>query len=369
MDKLQLKKILFLVSFWLFAGIFYVYFEGTVVGYNSTVYWATGEPYDFWVSMFSTIGATLVGGTFIATIEVMYFDKLLRKQSFGKSLLAKTAFYICNILFFTSSAVIINISLQSRQAVFSSAVLASFGKFLSNPIFIMIVVYWALAVMLALFILQVNDKFGKGVLANLLLGKYHSPRKEVKIFMFLDLTSATTIAEKLGAIRYSSLLREFFFDLDEVIAETRGAIFQFVGDEVVIIWDVKNGVKNANCARLFFLAEEKIKSLEKHYIQEYGLCPKFKAGLHYGKVIMTEVGGSKQEIAYHGDPINTAARIRSTCNDVNKKLLISRELLEIIPGIAELFSVEQAGTFTLKGKKRDVQLYGLERKNVQEPAW
>ena len=170
--------------------------------------------------------------------------------------------------------------------------------------------------------------------------------------MFLDLTSSTTIAEQLGAQKYSSLLREFFFDLDEVINKTYGSIFQFVGDEVVVIWEVKNGVKDANCVRLFFLAEDKIHSLRDRYIEKFGLCPEFKAGLHYGEVIMTEVGGSKQEIAYHGDPINTAARIRSACNDTKKKLLISKELLDIMPSVSSFFSIEPAGIFKLKGKKK-----------------
>ncbi len=355
----QFHKILFLVFFWLFAALFYLYFEGTIIGYDSTVYWSTGEPYNFWSSLISGVVATLIGSTLIGSFEVLYFNKLLRKKPFGVVLLAKTTFYIGNIFFFVSLAVILNFSFQARSSIISSEVLASFGNFLSSPTLIMVIIYWAFVVMLALFILHINDKFGKGVLINLLTGRYHRPRVEVKIFMFLDLTSSTTIAEKLGAQKYSSLIREFFFDLDEVINKTHGSIFQFVGDEVVVIWDVKNGVKDANCARLFFLAEDKIQSLREHYIEKFGLCPEFKAGLHYGEVIMTEVGGSKQEIAYHGDPINTAARIRSACNDTKKQLLISKELLDIMPSVSSFFSIEPAGIFKLKGKKRDIQLYGL----------
>jgi len=361
MRNVQFHKILFLVFFWLFAALFYLYFEGTIIGYDSAVYWSTGEPYNFWSSLISGVGATLIGATLIGFFEVLYFNKLLRKKSFGVNLFVKTTFYICNIFFFVSLAVILNFSFQAQSSIISSEVLASFENFLSSPTLIMAVIYWGFAVMLALFFLHINDKFGKGVLINLLIGKYHRPRKEVKIFMFLDLTSSTTIAEMLGAQKYSSLLRDFFFDLDEVINKTNGSIFQFVGDEVVVIWDVKIGVKDANCARLFFLAEDKIQSLRDHYIKKFGLCPEFKAGLHYGEVIMTEVGGSKQEIAYHGDPINTTARIRSACSDTKRKLLISKELLDIMPSVGRLFSVQPAGVFKLKGKKRDIQLYGLGR--------
>ena len=361
MQKLQFYKILFLVIFLLFADILYVYIEGTLIGYHSTIYWPTGEPYNFWSGMFASAGVAIVAGLVIGFFEVLYFGRLLRKKPFGITLLVKTSFYVFNIFFFTSLAVALNLSYQVQSSIFSKEVITSFAKYISNPVFIMIMIYWSIAMMLALFILHVNDKFGKGVLFNFLIGKYHQPRDQIRIFMFLDISSSTTIAEKIGAQKFSALLRDFFFDLDEVINKTRGAIYQFVGDEVIVIWDLKNGTKNSNCARLFFLAEEKINSLKQHYLKRYGVYPTFKAGLHYGKVIVTEVGGSKQEIAYHGDTINTAARIRSTCNEVNKNLLISEALLHQMPDIRTSFSVESIGVFKLKGKKRDIGLFSIDK--------
>ena len=101
--------------------------------------------------------------------------------------------------------------------------------------------------------------------------------------------------------------KDFFFNLDESIVETNGSIFQFVGDEVVILWKTKEGVENNNCLRFFFLAEDNIKRYKEKFSDKYGVYPEFKAGLHFGNVIVTEVGGTKQEIAYHGDTVNTAA--------------------------------------------------------------
>lgn len=53
--------------------------------------------------------------------------------------------------------------------------------------------------------------------------------------MFLDLNDATTFAEKLGSKKYSSFLNDFFNDLDPAFTKTKGRVFQYVGDEVVII--------------------------------------------------------------------------------------------------------------------------------------
>lgn len=363
MTRTQFQKILFLVIFWVLCDLFYIFFEGTMVGYNSRVYWATGEPYNFGMSLFTSLGITLVGGFILATFEVLYFDTLMRRKSFGITLMFKTVFYICSIFFFVSLTILLLTILQLQLPVSSPEVWAGFKNYLTSPVLPLHLMYWSLSVIMGLFILYINDKLGRGVLLNLLSGKYHRPQEAVKIFMFLDITSSTTIAEKIGAKKYSALLKEFFFDVDELISKTEGAVFQFVGDEVVVIWDVVNGIRDFNCLRLFFLAREKIRSLGAHYEQTYGVLPDFKAGLHYGTVIMTEVGGSKQEIAYHGEAINTTARIRSMCNEIHQKLLVSKDLLDIMPEAERQFTMESAGTFKLKGKKHDVCLYGVEQNN------
>ena len=113
------------------------------------------------------------------------------------------------------------------------------------------------------------------------------------------------------------------------------AVFQFVGDEVVVIWNLEDGIINNNCVKFFFLAESLIKEKQEYYNSRYGICPKFKAGVHSGSVIVAEVGGSKTDIAYHGDTINTAARIRSMCGELERTLLISAELLGLLNDIDE----------------------------------
>ncbi len=51
--------------------------------------------------------------------------------------------------------------------------------------------------------------------------------------------------------------------------------------------------------------------------------PEFKAALHGGNVVVSEVGKYKSEIAYHGDVLNTTARILSKCHELQSELLVS----------------------------------------------
>ena len=91
----------------------------------------------------------------------------------------------------------------------------------------------------ATFIWQLKTFFGKGIVLNYLIGRYCKPRIEDRIFMFLDLNNATTIAESIGSKMYSNLLSDFFKDIDLAITKTKGTVFQYVGDEVVVIWKIK----------------------------------------------------------------------------------------------------------------------------------
>lgn len=114
--------------------------------------------------------------------------------------------------------------------------------------------------------------------------------------------------------------------------------------------------------RFFFLAKNIIKEKEEYYNCTYGFSPKFKAGIHSGNVIVAEVGGSKTDIAYHGDTVNTAARIRSECNNLDRSILISAELLSLLKNIDDAYEIESMGIISLKGKENIVGLFSVSKK-------
>jgi adenylate cyclase len=113
-----------------------------------------------------------------------------------------------------------------------------------------------------------------------------------------------------------------------------------------------------NC---FFKIQSKINERRKFYIENYGVIPEFKAGLHIGEAIVTEVGDLKKDIVYHGDVLNTASRIQSECNNLNQKLLISDEILKNLK-LNSQFRVESMGLFKLRGKEKEIELYGVREK-------
>ncbi|WP_431174259.1 adenylate/guanylate cyclase domain-containing protein [Flagellimonas flava] len=200
---------------------------------------------------------------------------------------------------------------------------------------------------------QVNLMLGEGNLVKLIMGRFYTPHEEERIFMFLDLQASTTLAERLGHVTYSKLVQDCFNDLG-IAAANNGEIYQYVGDEAVLTWPLEEGIHNQNLLKTFYRFKQQLESKREYYENTYDCLPFFKAGVHAGIVTVTEVGKYKKEIAYHGDTINTAARIQGQCNNLGSELLVSETLKNHLDDSHYIF--EHIGSVPLKGKKGTVSI-------------
>lgn len=362
LNKNQLIKIGFLVSFWVLAAVFYIFLEMSLENYIVTSYQVHDYSYNLPRVLLIAVSVTLFAGSLLASFEILFFNRILSKKSFGTLLLIKSIFYLFSIFIFTSIGTVISASFILDKSIFHVEVYHRFIQYIISPKIWAEIIYWGIAIFLALFILNISEKLGQGVLINYILGKYHSPKEDRRIFMFIDLTSSSTYAEKLGHVKYSRLIQDCFFDITSVVNKRCVQIYQYVGDEIVLTWNTEKGLIDNNCIMTFFEFEKSIKDRSNYYLKEYGLVPEFKAGANFGYVTIAEVGEMKKELAYHGDAINTAAHIRSECGKFNKKLLVSADLLSLMPNIDNEFLTEPIGVVKLKGKKNIVGLFSVEPK-------
>lgn len=201
---------------------------------------------------------------------------------------------------------------------------------------------------------------GPRVLWNYVRGRYFKPIREERIFMFVDLNSSTRLAETMELTQYHLLLSTFFKDVASPISRSNGEIYQYVGDEVVISWSMKEGLRNSNCIRCYFRIQKQIEKSSQYYIQKFGFVPDFKVALHGGTVIAGEVGKYRTDIVFHGKVLNTTERILNQCKPLDKKVLISEYLLrrlDLLPGIQPRY----VASLLLKGKENEISLYTLEK--------
>lgn len=234
------------------------------------------------------------------------------------------------------------------------------GWWIYNKVFWIVTVYFIICSLLFSFVRLTNDKFGKGVIFKMIIGRYRNPREVERVLMFIDLKSSTAIAEELGHLKYSRFIQDCFYYLNRIINKYDAEIYQYVGDEAVLTWSLKKGVKHSNCVKLFFDYEDKLKRHSKYYMKKYGVVPEFKAGLHAGKIIIAEVGTIKKELAYHGDVINTTSRIQEMCNEYEESLLISEEFLSKMK-LSNRFKAIALGDELLDGKTEALKLYAIQK--------
>lgn len=212
------------------------------------------------------------------------------------------------------------------------------------------------------FLQSVMKKVGRGNFKNWIFGMMNKPREDERIFMFIDMKSSTTIAERLSHEKFSHLVQDVFNDM-AIVDNYMGEIYQYLGDGAIISWTVKKGLRNNNFLKAYYGFTKLIAKREDYYHRKYDLIPKFKAGLHVGKVMVLQVGRIRKDISYNGDTINTTARIESMCNTYNKELLISSDLYERVYSKDE-FIFKEVDNTRLKGKRRMVGIYQVRERRV-----
>ena len=153
-------------------------------------------------------------------------------------------------------------------------------------------------------------------------------------------------------------LQEYYSDISIGIRECKAGISEYVGDEIVLSWNYRDGLQNSNVIRCFFIMKNVIQGLKEKYIKKYGVYPQFKAGVHGGPVIVTWVGEIKKEIIYIGDVMNTTARIQEQCNKLGEEFLISETLLNMLEKDSK-YRTRFVEELLLRGKENKVRLFAV----------
>lgn len=332
----KLKQLVLIMISWMAIGFIIAVYDHLVLRTHSAQ--GPAPDYSFPLAVLINVGAGFIGALLGGSFLVFYINVRYQDKSYAYTIIAVTVSFILIIILINILLTLLGIPDLLRMA--------------KNGL------VWSIIVAITQFLLQINSKFGHGIFWNIIRGKYNTPKEERRIFMFLDINSSTTIAEKLGDQKYHELLKEFFSDITNPIIDNNGEIYQYVGDEVVVAWKYEDGIENGKCINCFFDIKTQIDSLREKYIKRFGVVPAFKAGIHCGKVIAGEVGIIKRDITYSGDVLNTTSRIQSLCKEFNQEVIASADLITEL-GTTSNYSLRTLGSIKLRGKEKEVMLVAL----------
>lgn len=342
-NKYRLKSIFYIAVFWTVTDYIVMLLRNQSDKLHPTRSLFLREVLIFLVSL-------VMGYLFVYKLK-----KILRKYPLWlnftlKSFILLGSAFLINFLMHYADARLIG-GVSHGEAIQDILDYALYKDWLLNKI-----LYWMIIFFITQLFLIINEKYSPGVFVDILLGRYLQPKIEKRIVMFMDLKDSTPIAEKLGHQLYFKFIRDFIYLVSSAIIEFEGRIYQYVGDEVVTSWLFeKNNTRK--CLAAVIRSRRNIQRKSDHFRQEYGLVPEFRVGIHVGDVTVGEIGVIKKDLAMSGDTMNTTARIRSACNELNHNFIVSKDFIDNID--LEEWQSESLGMIELKGKGSGVELFTL----------
>ncbi len=300
----------------------------------------------------------VVVGTGYFLIELLLNRKEFRRLRFMPWLALKSVLNLLLVVLLIAVATYLypRINGEVRDGV-------TFLRILTSKLMLLVLLYFTVVSIIITLFERMVQKLGPGILSNMLLGKYHRPREEERIFLFIDMRDSTPIAERLGHLAFSQLIQDCFADVTDAVLHHRAEIYQYVGDEVILCWKPDPGLRDNNCIAAFFEFGRILARRSGHYQRAYGLHPVFKAAAHIGRTTVAEVGLVKRELAYHGDVLNTTARIQSKCNELDEQLLISPALAERLD-LGPDYILHAYPPVELTGKRKSLPVIGVRPRSL-----
>ena len=208
--------------------------------------------YSFAILAARNMGAGLIGALLGGSVLVFYINTKYQDKPYGYTIIIIIIVLVLIVAFISVLMGLILVPLRTGKPLSDPVSAAAFRDFLKDSSHIKALMVWSFVVAITQLLLQVNSKFGQANFWNIIRGKYNRPKEEKRIFMFLDIDSSTSIAERLGDEAYHLLLKDFFADITTPILENKGSIYQYVGDEVVVSWNYEDGKEDLHCVRCFF---------------------------------------------------------------------------------------------------------------------
>jgi adenylate cyclase len=336
-----------------FRRVFYIALFWTVIDTISTALdFNTHEHHTkslFIRAMLVFLMSGVMGYLFVFTLKSIF-----RNSSMGINFLVKAVILLL-------AALVMNFLVHFVDGLVAGrSITGSFEDFYENTMdaawMLKRTLYWMILFVVTQLYVEINDKYAPGVFIDILLGKYIQPKIENRIVMFIDLKDSTPVAEKLGHKQYFLFIREFIYHVSLALIEHNGIIYQYVGDEIVVSW--KYNKKNMKeCIVAILQARRNIQKKSDRFRELYGTIPEFHIGINLGDVTVGEIGVIKKDLAMSGDTMNTAARIRSSCDELNEKFLVSKEFAEKCN--LKDWQLVNLGMVELKGKAEAIELYAL----------
>jgi adenylate cyclase len=181
--------------------------------------------------------------------------------------------------------------------------------------------------------------------------------------LFADLAGFTAIAAERSPASVITLLREYHKRTTRAVFAHGGTLDEYLGDGVMATFGTpRTGPSDAThalrCARSIVSSIDEW-NRERERIREAPLH--VRVGVHYGPVVLGNVGDEQLKFAVVGDTVNVASRLQELTRKLGAEVAISQDLIDAVrtetPAATELDSFEERGEHEIRGRGGTVRVW------------
>lgn len=218
---------------------------------------------------------------------------------------------------------------------------------------------------------ELNEKLRQEMMVRDNLSKYHSPdvvemimlrggsvglevaEREVTV-LFADVVASTKLAEEKKPEEMAALLNEFFEMATGAIFSHKGSVNNFIGDEVMAIFNAPMDQENHSLAAVR-VADDILKLVAEYNIREPDSPFSIRIGINSGKVLAGNIGAqARLQYTVIGDTVNVAKRL---CGFPEVNRIIVGEVTHA--NVKDSYKTRSLGEIPLKGKSKPIAAYEI----------
>lgn len=186
--------------------------------------------------------------------------------------------------------------------------------------------------------------------------------------LFVDIVGFSTRCETLPPDRIISMLNKYFKAMCDVVMRNNGTVKQFVGDEIMVLFNAAKETPDHPLLALW-TALEMVEQLQALALEdprgEHGFYD-VKIGVHTGPVVYGAVGTeNRMEFAAVGDTVNLTSRVMGLNPALGTRILVSEDLYrEVYCRASGSIEFIARGAHQVRGRNLPVNVY-----EVRSTAW
>lgn len=185
--------------------------------------------------------------------------------------------------------------------------------------------------------------------------------------MFTDIANFTSIAETMDSDALMTHLSEYLCVMSGLIVAHKGTIDKYIGDAIMAFWGApeEDSRKVINACQAALTCSRRLKVLNPQWAEEGKVPFPTRIGLHYGEVIVGNVGSDdRMNYTVIGDSVNLAARLEGANKIYQTEMIVSESVYK---EVGDLYLFRPLDIVAVKGRETGVRIYELVATLSEDP--